>query len=99
MRPVLVRRLKTLTFICIFTSFAGIIYQLIDEKHIDYNSVVFGLFLGLWFWVPGISHFWEKAISAVVVYQDNSVEDIAVYVGYLCHNHFPEYHYRAITGT
>jgi adenylate cyclase len=33
----------------LFTCFAGIIYQLIAEQHLDYNSAVFGIPLGLVF--------------------------------------------------
>ena len=46
MQPNLVRKLKTLALICIFTSFAGVIYQLIDEHSLTYSSVLFGLPLG-----------------------------------------------------
>jgi adenylate cyclase len=40
-----------MALICLFTSFAGVIYQLIDEKRLDYNSVVVGFSLGLVFGV------------------------------------------------
>jgi hypothetical protein len=43
------KKFKTLTLICLFTSFAGMLYQLIGELHLDYNSVLFGLPLGLGF--------------------------------------------------
>ena len=43
------RKLKTLGFICLFTSFAGVIYQLIDETKLTLSSVLFGLPLGLVF--------------------------------------------------
>src|SRR6185436_2281787 len=49
MQTNLVRRFKTLGLICLFTSFAGVIYQLIDEKRLDYNSVLLGFPLGLVF--------------------------------------------------
>ena len=49
MRPNLLRKLKTLTLICLFTWFAGVIYQLVAEQRLDYNSAVFGLPLGLVF--------------------------------------------------
>ncbi|MES1219978.1 MAG: adenylate/guanylate cyclase domain-containing protein [Bacteroidota bacterium] len=45
----LVRKLKALALICLFTSLAGVIYQLINEKRLDYNSVLVGLPLGLAF--------------------------------------------------
>ncbi len=49
MKPNLVRKFKTLTLICLFTSLAGILFQLINEHRIDYNSVLIGLPLGLAF--------------------------------------------------
>jgi adenylate cyclase len=51
MQPDLVRKFRTLTAICLFTGFAGVLYQLINEKHIDYRSVLIGLPLGLAFGV------------------------------------------------
>jgi adenylate cyclase len=44
-----IRKLKTLGVICFFACIAGIIYQLIAEQRVDYNSVVIGLSLGLVF--------------------------------------------------
>lgn len=49
MQPNRVRTLRTLAFICLFTGFAGVIYQLINEKHLDHRSVLVGLPLGLVF--------------------------------------------------
>jgi len=49
MQTNLVRKFKTLTLICLGTSFAGVIYQLISEQHLDYNSVMVGCPLGLVF--------------------------------------------------
>jgi len=49
MQPNLVRKLKTMALICLFTCFAGVIYQLIDEKRLDHNSVAVGFPLGLVF--------------------------------------------------
>jgi hypothetical protein len=49
MQPNLVRKFKTLALICLFTSFAGVIFQLINEKRLDYNSVLLGFPLGLVF--------------------------------------------------
>jgi adenylate cyclase len=43
------RRLKTLALICLFTCFAGIVYQLVHERRLDYNSVLIGLPLGVVF--------------------------------------------------
>jgi adenylate cyclase len=49
MQPHLVRKLRTLALICIFTGIAGVLYQLIDEDRVDHNSVLVGLPLGLAF--------------------------------------------------
>src|SRR3954462_5708025 len=49
MQPNLVRKYRTLALICLFTSFAGVIYQLISELRLDYNSVLLGYPLGLVF--------------------------------------------------
>ena len=49
MRPDLSRKLKILALICVFGSFAGVIYQLIDDDRLDYESVTVGLPLGLGF--------------------------------------------------
>ena len=49
MRPNLIRKLKTLALICLFTCFAGAMYQLINEARLDYYSVLFGFPLGLVF--------------------------------------------------
>jgi adenylate cyclase len=42
-------KFKTLVFICLFACAAGVVYQLINEKHVDYKSVSSGLPLGLAF--------------------------------------------------
>jgi adenylate cyclase len=49
MQQDLIRKIKTLAFICLFTCLAGVIYQLIAEKRLDYNSVAIGFPLGLVF--------------------------------------------------
>ena len=51
MQPNLVRKFKTLALICLFTSFAGVIFQLINEHRLNYNSVALGFPLGLVFGV------------------------------------------------
>ena len=51
MQPNSVRKYKTLALFCLFTSFAGVLYQLINEAHLDYNSVLIGFPLGLVFGV------------------------------------------------
>jgi len=49
MKPNLVRKFKTLALICIFTCFAGVMFQLVNEERLDYNSVLVGFPLGLVF--------------------------------------------------
>ncbi len=49
MQPNLVRKFRTLALICLFTCFAGVIFQLISEQRLDYNSVLVGFPLGLVF--------------------------------------------------
>lgn len=51
MQPELTRKLKTLFLICLFTSFSGILYQLVGELQLNYYSVLFGFPLGLSFGV------------------------------------------------
>jgi adenylate cyclase len=45
----LVRKFKALAIICLFTCFAGVIYQLISEQRLDHNSLLIGFPLGLLF--------------------------------------------------
>jgi len=49
MQPNLVRKIKTLAWICLFTSSAGVLYQLVGEERVNYNSVLMGFPLGLGF--------------------------------------------------
>ena len=49
MKPNLARKLKTLALICLFGSLAGVNFQLINEGLLDYNSVLLGFPLGLFF--------------------------------------------------
>jgi adenylate cyclase len=49
MHPSFVRKMKTLVIICFLTCIAGVIYQLINEKFVNYNSIMVGLPLGLVF--------------------------------------------------
>ncbi|MFL5739918.1 MAG: adenylate/guanylate cyclase domain-containing protein [Flavisolibacter sp.] len=42
-------KLRTLAIICLFTSLAGILFELIKEEKLDYNSILLGLPLGLIF--------------------------------------------------
>ena len=51
MQPNLARKFKTMALICLFTCFAGVIYELIDVKRLDHNSVLVGFPLGLVFGV------------------------------------------------
>src|SRR5690349_14575793 len=49
MPSLLIQKLRTSVFICLLTGFAGVMYQLIDEKRLDFTSVLVGLPLGLVF--------------------------------------------------
>jgi adenylate cyclase len=49
MQSNLVRKVKTMALICLFTSFAGVIFQLISEERLDFTSVLVGFPLGLVF--------------------------------------------------
>ena len=49
MQPYVGIKFRSLAVICLSTSFAGVIFQLIDEKRLDYNSVLVGFPLGLAF--------------------------------------------------
>jgi adenylate cyclase len=49
MQSNLLRKLKALALVCLFTCFAGLIFQLMNEKRLDYNSVLVGFSLGLVF--------------------------------------------------
>ena len=49
MQPNQIRKIKTRALICLITSFAGVMYQLVNEIRLDYNSVSLGFPLGLVF--------------------------------------------------
>src|SRR5215216_4609500 len=49
MQPNLVRKFRALALICFFTCLAGVIFQLVNENRLNYNSVLLGLPLGLVF--------------------------------------------------
>src|SRR6478672_940502 len=49
MQHTLERKFKTMAWICLSTSFAGVIFQLVGEQRLDYNSVLMGLPLGVMF--------------------------------------------------
>ena len=49
MQPNVIRKFKTLALICLFTCFAGILYQLVDEDRLNFSSVIIGFPLGLIF--------------------------------------------------
>jgi len=51
MQRILARKIKILAVICSFTCLAGMIYQLISEEYIGYESILIGLPLGLVFGV------------------------------------------------
>ncbi len=62
MRSSLVRKLKALALICLCSSFAGVLFQLINEKRIDHNSILVGLPLGLAFGILEIFIFRGRSI-------------------------------------
>lgn len=45
----LARKFRTLALICLFTSFAGVIFQLVNEEQLNHRSVMFGFPLGIVF--------------------------------------------------
>lgn len=49
MNPIFTFKLRLLGEFCLITAFAGIIYQLIDEKRVDHIGILMGAFLGLAF--------------------------------------------------
>lgn len=49
MQPQLVNKFRTLAWICLFASLAGMLFQLIDEARLSYSSVLLGFPLGLAF--------------------------------------------------
>jgi len=49
MNPVLTDKLKMLGEFCLIAAFAGIIYQLIDDRHANHIGVIMGAMLGLGF--------------------------------------------------
>ena len=49
MNPIITGKLRLLGEFCLITAFAGIIYQLIDEKSFDYIGIVMGASLGFAF--------------------------------------------------
>ncbi|MFC0773627.1 adenylate/guanylate cyclase domain-containing protein [Terrimonas alba] len=49
MQPNLIRKFRALALVCLFTCIAGVIFQLVSEERLDYNSVLVGFPLGLVF--------------------------------------------------
>jgi len=49
MQPDLANKLKMLALICLFSCFAGVIFQLVNEDRLNHNSVLIGIPLGLVF--------------------------------------------------
>lgn len=49
MQPGLARKFNTLGLICLFTCLAGVVYQLVNEKRVSYQSIMVGFPLGLVF--------------------------------------------------
>ena len=76
MQPNLIRKLKTLGLICIFTSLAGVVFQLIDENRFDHNSILVGLPLGFVFGLvelfpfPGFHvHFQKWSFTRIFIFK------------------------------
>ena len=76
MQPNLIRKLRTLGLICIFTSLAGVVFQLIDENRFDHNSILVGLPLGLVFGLfelflfPGFHvHFQKWSFTRIFIFK------------------------------
>ena len=51
MHPLLVRKLKLLSLFCLFSIFAGIIFQRLNNGFIDHNAFIVGFVMGLGFGV------------------------------------------------
>jgi len=49
MKAGVLNKLKTAFWICLFSCFAGVVFQLLREERLDYHSVLIGLPLGLGF--------------------------------------------------
>jgi adenylate cyclase len=49
MHPLLQRKLKTLSFICIYSMIAGMLFQRLKDGYINHNAFIVGLALGLGF--------------------------------------------------
>ena len=86
MLPDLTRRIKTLALICLFTCFAGVVYQLIREMRLDYNSVMVGFPLGLvfgsleLFLLPKVTVWFRKWSFTKIFILKTSFYTIVIYV-------------------
>lgn len=63
MQPGAVKKLKSLLVICLFTCIAGVLFQLINEDHLDYKSVLIGFPLGLGFGMLELFLFGKTSLS------------------------------------
>src|SRR5690349_175319 len=69
------RKIKMLALICVFTSLAGILFQLVNESRLDVSSVLFGFPLGLAFGLlelfafPKLMHLGRWPFTKVLVFK------------------------------
>ncbi|HTM93239.1 MAG TPA: hypothetical protein VL095_12520, partial [Flavisolibacter sp.] len=76
MQANLFRKLRTTALICLLTSLAGVLYQLINEMHLNFNSVLMGLPLGLAFcflelflFPKAKIRFWQSSFTKMLVFK------------------------------
>lgn len=86
MQPDRVRKYRTLALICLFTSIAGVMFQLIDEGLVDYRSVITGFPLGLAFGIMELflfpkaeSHFRRWSFTGMLLFK-TIVFTAAIYI-------------------
>lgn len=70
------RKLNTLALICLFTSLAGVLYQLVNERRINFNSVLMGLplglafgFLELYLFPRAKIRFWQSSFTKMLIFK------------------------------
>ncbi|MBO9683283.1 MAG: adenylate/guanylate cyclase domain-containing protein [Flavisolibacter sp.] len=76
MQTSLFRKLRTTAVICLFTSLAGVLYQLINEMRLNFNSVLMGLPLGLAFcflelflFPKAKIRFWQSSFTKMLIFK------------------------------
>jgi adenylate cyclase len=76
MQPVLAKKLRTLSFLCLVTCLAGVVYQLINEERLNYNSVLVGFPLGvvfglleLWLFPKAERHFKRWSFTEILLFK------------------------------